>query len=390
MKAAAPQICRAGRGLCCLGRRVVRRTSAFAVVRRTSAFAVVALPAIIVCPAAYAQTPAQPARQGQAPVNSVLPTPLITEGVTFAPVMQFDKGQERRYGAQSSLTFRFPGRNGGPSTFASTSSMTLTLHFRARETRPDGSVIVQALFEGGRILDATGAFQNIARDPENTPRLLTLDRQDRLIAFKDAASKRPTAQGGGLDALFNQSNLLIPLAFLPLPDKTVNVGESWTARYATPSSADTRPRTKARSSGALDNASEDASNGASDEDVTATLTLLGREKIGATDTIKIKQVLTVPYTAYTDAQGKPTDARSAKGRIAMRLTFTQLENALPESGLMVRSQGQITGTVQFAGALLAQLPGDTMTVSGRLLTLRLEDTPPTQAPAAQTPPHDPR
>ncbi len=304
--------------------------------------------------------------------------------------MQFDKGQERRYGAQSSLTFRFPGQNGGPSTFSSTSTMTLTLHFRARETRPDGSVIVQALFEGGRILDATGAFQNIPRDPENTPRLLTLDRQDRLTAFKDSTFKRGGAQGGGLDALFNQSNLLIPLAFLPLPDKSISVGESWTARYATPGSPDTRSKLKERAGNAADSTLNGATNEASEEDVTATLTLLGREKIGATDTIKIKQVLTVPYTSYTDAQGKPADARSAKGRITMRLTFTQFVNALPESGLMVRSQGLITGTVQFAGALLAQLPGDTMTVSGQLLTLRLEDSPPASAPDAKTPSRDPR
>lgn len=387
MKAIHLQVCRAERDLFDSRRRVVRCASACAVV---------SLAAFSVYPAAFAQPPAPAARQGQAPpaapapISPALPAPLVTEGVTFAPVMQFDKGQERRYGAQSSLTFRFPGQNGGPSAFASTSSMTLTLHFRARETRPDGSVLVQALFEGGRILDATGAFQNIAREPENTLRLLTLDRQDRLVAFKDAASKRGGAQGGGLDALFNQSNLLIPLAFLPLPDKTVSVGESWTARYATPGSPDTRPRTKDRAGNAADNTFNGASNEAQEEDVTATLTLLGREKIGATDTIKIKQILTVSYMAYTDAQGKPADARSAKGRIVMRLTFTQLVNALPESGLMVRSQGLVTGTVQFAGALLAQLPGDTMMVSGQLLTLRLEDSPPPTAPDAKTPSRDPR
>ena len=313
----------------------------------------------------------------QAPPPAAPPaviSPLITQGVTFAPTMQFAKGQDRRYGAQSSLTFRFPGQNGAPSSFASTTTMTLTLRFRARETRSDGSVVVQALSEGGRLLDATGAFQTIVREPETIARALTLDRLDRIIAFKDPTARRSGAAGSGLDALFNQSNLLIPLDFLPLPDKTVRVGESWSARYAMPGKTGQGNEANAPVT-PTDPAASPEANAPLSEDMTATLTLLGREKIGDTDTIKIKQVLTVPYVAYTDAQGKPGDARNAKGRIVMRLTFTQMVNALPESGLMVRSEGIVTGTVQFAGALLAQLPGDTMTVGGQMLAVRLDDTP---------------
>ena len=334
-------------------------------------------------PSAGGQTPPVPGGQQARPAQAAPPgertpaaaaTPLVTQGVTFAPTMQFAKGQDRRYGAQSSLTFRFPGPNGAPASFASTTTMTLTLRFHARDTRPDGSVVVQALSEGGRLLDATGAFQNIAREPENTARSLTLDRLDRIVAFKDPAAKRGSA-AGGLDALFNQSNLLIPLDFLPLPDKTVRVGESWTARYATPGKSGQGGEAAAPSDPTVEPTVNAPANQPVSDDVTATLTLLGREKIGDTDTIKIKQVLNVPYVAYTDAQGKPVEARNAKGRIIMRLTFTQMVNALPESGLMVRSQGVITGTVQFAGVVLAQLPGDTMTVSGQMIAVRLDDTP---------------
>ena len=201
-------------------------------------------------PAGNAQQPAPPPE-----------APLVTEGVTFAPVMQFDKGQTRRYGAQSSMTLRFPGQNGAASNFVSTTTMGVALRYKVRDTKPDGTSLLSVVSEGGRILDATGAFQNVPREPENTARFLTLDRQSRIIAFKDQTKSKTS---GGVDALFNQSNLLVPLQILPLPDKSVRVGESWSATYATPG--------KAAPSG---NVGADGAEG----DVKATLTLLGSQKI---------------------------------------------------------------------------------------------------------------
>jgi hypothetical protein len=307
-----------------------------------------------------ARPPAGGAQQAAPPPEA----PLVTEGVTFAPVMQFDKGQTRRYGAQSSMTLRFSGQNGAASNFVSTTTMGLALRYKVRDTKPDGTSLLSVISEGGRILDATGAFQNVAREPENTARLLTLDRQSRIIAFKDQTARKAN---GGLDALFSQSNLLVPLQILPLPDKPVRVGESWSATYATPG--------KAAPSG---NAGTDGI----ESDVKATLTLLGSQKIADVATMKIKQVLTVPYVAYTDAQGKLVDARNAKGRMNMLLTFTQVLNALPENGLLVRSEGTVSGTITFEGALLNQVPGSTMTISGKMIAVRLEDTPPPE-PAAK-------
>ena len=107
----------------------------------------------------------------------------------------------------------------------------------------------------------------------------------------------------------------------------------------------------------------------------ATLTLLGSQKIADVATMRIKQVMTVPYIAYTDAQGKLVDARNAKGRMNMQLTFTQLLNALPENGLLVRSEGAVSGTITFEGTLLGQVPGNTMTITGKMIVVRLEDTP---------------
>ena len=228
--------------------------------------------------------------------------PLITEGVTFAPVSQFDKGQTRRYGAQSSMTLRFAGQNGAPSNFVSTTTMGIALRYKVRDTKPDGTVTLNVISEGGRLLDATGAFQNVAREPENVARTLTLDRQSHIIAFKDQTSRKGNASP---DALFSQSNLLVPLQILPLPDKPVRVGETWSATYATPG-----------------NGVNGGAEGG-DSDVKATLTLLGSQKIADVATMRIKQVMTVPYIAYTDTQGKLVDARNAKGRMNMQLTFTQ-------------------------------------------------------------------
>ena len=309
-------------------------------------------------PPAGTQTPSQPA---QPPLQIA---PLVTEGVTFAPTAAFDKGQAKRYATQSSMTLRIPGANGAVSSFASTMSMSLVMRYKVRETKPDGVSQVTVTSEGGRMLDAGSAFHDIPKEAESAGRLLTLDRQSHITAFKDQTAK---SKSGGLDALFTQSNLFVPLHILPLPDKPVRVGESWTARYASPGKT------------------LKGETGDDGEDVSATLTLLGSEKIGDVNTIKIKQVLTVPYVAYTDAQGKTTGARGAQGRMMMQMTFTQLLNALPESGLLVRSEGTISGTIKFEGALLRQLPGDTMTIAGQLVAVRVDDNAPESAKTDSVP-----
>ncbi len=305
----------------------------------------------------------QNAPQGAQNAPQPAPAPLITEGVTFAPVAAFDKGQSLRYATQQSMTLRIPGQNGAVSSFTASISMALTLRYKVRDTKPDGAAQVGVTSEGGRMLDASSAFHDIPKEADNAARLLTLDRQSHITSFKDQTAK---SKNGGLDALFTQSNLLVPLHILPLPDKPVHVGESWTARYASPG----------KNLGVADASTE--GNGEND-DVRATLTLLGIEKIGDVNTIKIKQVLTVPYIAYTDAQGRPVGARGAQGRMTMQLTFTQLINALPQTGLLVRSEGAIAGTIKFEGALLKQLPGDTMTIGGKLVAIRADDTAPDPA-----------
>lgn len=300
-------------------------------------------------------SPGQPPQDGGGPAT-LKRGELLTEGVTFSPKSGFEKGQQLRYAAQLILVLRIPGRTADRSDFVFSPTMDTVLRYGVRESKPGSQSILSVLSEGGRFANPQGGFDRLAREPESASRTLTLDALSRLIAFKEPPGKKANSS---LDSLFNDANLIIPLQILPLPDKPIRVGESWIAQYAVPG----------KSGG---NEGEQGTN----TSVKATLTLLGTEKLGDVPTTKLKQVLTVPFTSYTDGQGKPTSTRGAKGKMQMTLTFTQIVNALPETGLLVRSEGTVKGEIRFEGALLAQLPGNLMTISGNLIVLRVDDTAP--------------
>ena len=234
--------------------------------------------------------------------------------------------------------------------------------------------------------------KNWKKNRATAARVLNLDRQSRIVAFNDP-SERLTS--GGLDALLNQLNLLIPLHILPLPNKTIHVGENWTALYATPGNPGSGDKSKKENRKGVterkdspEEAPEDLQEETSGQDkqdkkearrtIKATFTLLGIEKIGGVDTIKIKQVLAIPSVTYTDSRGKPTEARNAKGRMNAMLIFTQMVNVLPQNGLMVRSVGNLAGKVSFEGALAGKVFGNAITLSGKMVVVRLEDEPPAQ------------
>lgn len=319
--------------------------------------------AIMMAHSANGQASADPAKpNGDA--GAAANIPLITDGVVFAPKMGFAKGQTRRYATQASMTLRMAGKGATASDRTFSPTMNLVLQYRIRETKPEGPTQVGVLSEGGQFSNAQGGFDRLPREPETAARLLTLDRQSRIIGFKEPSGHKTS---NALDGLFADANLVVPLQILPLPDRPIHVGESWTALYAAPGKSLTAS----------------AASDGTEADVKATLTLLGIEKIGEVPTIKLRQVLTVPFVTYTDSQGRPTVARSAKGRMRMLLTFTQMLNALPENGLLVRSDGSMTGEIHFEGMLLAQTPSELMTIDGKFIVVRLEDTAPETAPPSK-------
>jgi hypothetical protein len=256
------------------------------------------------------------------------------------------------------MNLRYRANDGTKTDLSLALAMDTTLRYRVKEAKPDGTVL-SVVVEGGKLLDAAAQAQALPREPDDYPRTATLDRLGRLIALKD--SGKAGQNSGSLDALMQQANWLVALHFLPLPEKPVRVGDTWSARYPLPNA-------KLASAPPPDGGADDPNA------MRATLTLLGTEKVGDLETLKIKQVLTLPFEAMVDATGRATrDAGKATGRVHVRLTFTQTVNALPADGEMVRSQGDIDGSIKFEGSVAKQVPSDTMTIGGRLLAARLPD-----------------
>ena len=108
--------------------------------------------------------------------------------------------------------------------------------------------------------------------------------------------------------------------------------------------------------------------------VRSTLTLLGTDKFGNQDTLKIRHSLTIPFEAYTDALGKSvSDPKRADGKLHAVMTYTQIAHVAPDTGQILRSEGKIEGGIKFEGTLAKQVPSDTMLIGGEFLTVRLGD-----------------
>lgn len=280
----------------------------------------------------------------------------------FQPTARFEKNQTSRYQTQSSWTMQFKARDGTSANLNLSSAMDTILRYRVRETKSDGSTVLSVLLEGGKRIDASNVMETLPREPDSYPRTVSLDRHAKITALKDpkAAQKNP------LDGLLSQSNLFVPLHFLPLPENPVKIGDTWKARYPLPNA-------KADSRKPADKTAESPDDPGDTTAIRVTLTLLGVERIDQIDTLVVKQELTVPYELPVDAQGKATEPGKATGHIRVQITFVQQANLLPTDGRLLRSQGQIGGWIRFEGTIASQVPTDTMKIEGSLITVRLAE-----------------
>jgi hypothetical protein len=292
------------------------------------------------------------------------PPTTANDSRTFALASRFAKETVLRYQTQGNLTMRFQGAKNAEEGLIP-SALDVTYRYKARELRPDGAVVMTMLSTGGTVLDASNSVLAIPKDPENLNRVATLDRNQKLLELKDPA--RSTPQGSPTDGLLSQSNLLIQLHFLPLPDKPVRVGDRWTVRYPLPGAKDEKRAAESAESGRGGKAEEEDLSAARVE-----MTLLGVEKIGDIETLKVRQKLSIPDERPVDAQGRGTTKEKAKGRIRVLLTFDQTANLLPQEGLLIRSVGQVGGWVRFEGAIARLVPGD-MTIEGRIAVVLRPD-----------------
>lgn len=293
------------------------------------------------------------ARAQQAP-------PADTRAFTLTP--HYTKGQTLRYDTQSNWTMRFKSDDKTGGSIVLSSVMDLLTRYKVRETKSDGSAVLAVLSDGGKLLDASNTAQKLTVDPENYGRTATLDRQNRLLSLKDPAK---TGKGSSLDGLFSQSNLFVPLHLLPLPDKPVKTGDTWAARYPLPNA---KPDTNKTPTGKPDDANDMTA-------IRVTMTLLGTEMLEGQETLKLKQELAFPYELGVDAAGKQTEPGKGTGRILILVTFTQTVNLAPTDGQMLRSQGDIGGWLKFEGSIAKQVPGDTMTITGKIASVRLPEKP---------------
>ncbi len=309
-----------------------------------------------------------------APIGAQAPpdaTPTAAPGTTpagtadnrsFTPTPHFVKGQVSRYQTQTTMALRFKTADSAKGDLNLTTAMDSVLRYKAQDTKADGDTVFSVIVESGKVLDVAGDSQEMAKEPETYPRTVTLDKSDRLLRMRDEG-KRKTDAANPLETLSNQSSLLVPLHFIALPNHAVKIGDTWTARY---------PGPNAKLDGDKNGGEKDAPD---PNAMRGEMTLLGVEKTGDQETLKIKQVLTVPFEVKVDAMGRSvTDAKNAAGRMLGQIVFTQIVSALPQDGQVLRSEGAIEGKVTFEGTAAKTLPSDTLLIGGKIVAARLPET----------------
>lgn len=280
------------------------------------------------------------------------------DAATYQITPRFIKGQTLRYQTQQSLTMKFQSGN---TAVGVNSGVDAIVRYKVQETRGDGTTGLSVHFDGGKLMDVESQVQLLPKEPDNYPRTVTLNKVGKLLALKDTG--KSGRKDGQLEGFFSDVNLLVQLQFLPMPERAVKVGDTWSVTSPLP---DAKPDEKKND--------EKAESGIADNTraVRATLTLLGTDKIGNQETLKIKHSLTIPFEAYTDITGKPvSDPNRADGKLQAVLTYIQVAHVAPDTGQILRSEGKIEGGIKFEGALAKQVPSDTMIIGGEFLTVRL-------------------
>jgi hypothetical protein len=285
------------------------------------------------------------------------PAPPAADSRAFTLSSHFEKGQTWRYQTTGTMTLDFKSEDAAKVSPGFSLGMEISVRYTVLQTQPNGTAVLSVLTEGGRLVNPPDPAITLPKDPDNYPRTATLDKQARILALKDPSIRN----AGPLSGLFGQpSDLFVPLHFLPLPEKAIRVGDSWSVRYPSPN---TPPAAKSDRAGSAQNPTEAGDPNA----IQSRMTLLGTQMLNGQETLQIKQELTIPFTALIDAAGKATtDPKKSTGRVETRLTFTQTVNALPADGQVLRSQGEIGGWIRFVGDIVKTLPSDTMQIAGKL------------------------
>jgi hypothetical protein len=134
----------------------------------------------------------------------------------------YKKGESARYKAESKIT-----------TPMGEAKLTGTSHMIVKEVKPDGTVVVDEISEGGKI-SLAGMDIDIPQMPATT---LTRDKSGRLTDYK-----RPETLQSQEDPAV--AKLMASIGTALLTDKPVKVGDSWETQVENPLDTDNKVKVK--------------------------------------------------------------------------------------------------------------------------------------------------
>ena len=294
------------------------------------------------------------------------PKEAATEARSFTFKSGFETGQSLRYHTDQSLIMRFPGNKEEP-TRGLTGGINATLRYLVREAKPDGEAQVAYLFEETKVTDNERSIRILPKEPDDTPRVVTMNNLLHILKMKDESKPKGKAEIPGMSA--DDAGQFLQIHFIPLPSKTVKIGDSWTVNYPRVNGKEVSEKSEKKP----DSKKADDKN-KEPEEPKAEITLLGTEMREGREFLRVKHVLTIPFEAYTDAEGRMLpDKKKSGNKMTYQMIYTQIASILPTTGLLIRAEGKVEGQIKFEGSIAKQLPGDTMTIEGEFITGRMKD-----------------
>lgn len=275
----------------------------------------------------------------------------------------FEKGQSLRYHTQQSLILKFPGSK-EQGALGLTSGINATLRYLVREAKQDGEASVAYLFEEGRLMDAENAIKVLPKEAEDTPRVATMSNLLHILKMKDESKPNTKNDKDVLpDISGTDAGLFLQLHFVPLPEKAIKIGDSWSVTY---------PRVNANDNN--NSSKPEKQDDKKPDEPTGKVTLIGVEKFDGQEFLKVRHTLTLPFEAYTDSKGAMVaEKKRSSGRVVSRMSYTQVAYLFPVSGLLLRAEGKVEGQIKFEGAVAKLVPSDTMIFEGEFITGRMKD-----------------
>jgi hypothetical protein len=277
---------------------------------------------------------------GAALLACALPLPAqdqpSDQSKTYTLEAKYAVGDLLTYKMQMNLTIEITAASGQSPFPGGEVTMNALMRMKTTGIKPDGTAVLSTQMQ-----DAEMTFMGSTMPmPQSPPMVMEADRRG-MMKMRNL-EKMPGGAMLGQMMNFNQ----MPGMGVVLPDHPVRIGDSWEAEI--PYFTTTTEKAK------------------------VVCTLLAVEQIGGQETLKIKQVMTVPFVMSIGKNGQPTkDAAQAMMTMNGKFTVNGLYNILPENARLVRTVGDIIGgfAMELKGEAAQQSPfgsGMNMKMNGKL------------------------